>query len=170
MPLGTAVMVVEGVLRKLEGDAPIVAGVSLYSALRASFNLVLISGEPETERSKDHLDRFLTMNGMNKHQYIEYTSPVMREIHGSAGERVRQVSALRMKGFAVDVVVEPHPEIAAELFNAGYLVLHFMSPQYSRPEWRPDHPKAGPKDWDKLQEQVAHEAYMRSQDHRTNFS
>ncbi len=168
MPLGSAVVAVDGVLRKLEGDSPIVAGVALYRALINSFNVVLISGEPETDRAKDHLDRFLAMNGMNKHQHIVYANPWGNDMHGEVGERVRQVSALRLQGFVVDLVVEPDPGKAAALFNAGYMVLHFMHPQYSQPEWRPDRPEPG-RDWDNLREQVEREALLRAQDDRTHF-
>ena len=169
MPVGSAVVVIDGCLRKLEGDAPIVAGVALYHALKSSFNLVLISDEPETERSKDHLDRFLAMNGMNKHQHIVHANPWSKELHGEVDERVRQVTALRMSGFVVDLVVEPNPDKAAALFNSGYLVLHFMHPQYSRSEWRPDAPEPGPRDWDKLSAQVEREALLRAKDDRLGF-
>lgn len=168
MSLGTAVIAVEGVLRKLEGDSPIVAGVTLYAALTASFNVVLLSLDPETDRTREHLDRFLAMNGMNKHQHIVYTNETMLKIHGGVDERIRQVSTLRMSGFVVDLVVEAHPGKAAALFNAGYTVLNFMHPQYSRPEWRPDAPEQG-QDWAVLRERVEREAFIRAQDDRTRF-
>lgn len=145
------ILVLDGVLRKPDGHAPIMDGLKFYRALSGVYDIVLIL--PDEENSK----RWLLQYGVDKH--IAYS------IAGEHESRVHQVSRLRRQRHAVDLVVEPDPKIAAELHRAGFTVCVFACPSYGQIDWRPDEPSGIPS-WDQLADGVKQDQAFWAKDER----
>jgi hypothetical protein len=153
-----AAIVVDGVLRKPVGGTPIREGLSLYAGLCAAYNVVLLrTGEDDAE-----FDHFLVSENLYSHSNV---FPWI--ITGGADDVTRsmQVSRIRNSGYAVELVVEPNPVIAAALLHAGFNVLHFMHAAYARPDWRPDF-KSEQRPWDELVSEQQRVAKLRAADNR----
>lgn len=158
----TAAIVVDGVLRKPVGGTPIPAGVALYHALCAAFNVVLvIDGSAADEEELQH---FLDTEMLTTHGLIAYG---IRADLDAPRTRVMQAGRLRQAGYALDLIVEPDPVVSAYLFNAGNNVLHFMHAQYARPDWRPD-AESGQRNWADLVREETRAAQLRAEDNRIN--
>jgi hypothetical protein len=149
----TAAIAIDGVLRKPGLNTPIREGIKLYLTLAATYDIVLVSDQEQD----DSLQYWLSLNGVNKH--------VGRILWSDRGGRLDQLRSLRRTGGLVDLVVEPDPACAAELYQDGFTVLVFLSPQYARPEWRPD-AEDGIPSWEDLMERVKDDHGMYDGDER----
>lgn len=164
MALSTAIMPLEGVLRKPKtpGWTPIAEGFKLYESLCYNYSVCLLVDAEEREQ----VDRWLVVNGLQGHSIVEELATVEVTIYGEGDAKVRKIRDMKFSGFNVDLVVEPDPAVAATLINGGFCVITFTHPVYSLPEWRPDAPKRGPRNWDDLQQQIAEQAFLKATDMR----
>jgi len=146
----TCVIMINGVLRKIVGNDPIKPGIMMFSALASVFNVVLVGNN-----AADWL----------KEQGIEYD---MLVDEGSSPHD-NLVDTLRFSyGYNVELVVEPDPDQAADLFDAGYTVLGYMHPSYSHPSWRPGY-EGEMQGWADLAESVKQDRLLRVKDQRTDI-
>lgn len=157
MPQSSCVIVIPGVLMQIVSSAPIQTGIQLYHGLSETFNVLLV-----TDDNKEKTDYWLKLENLNKHGTVLYGE----ETQGS--QRLKQVSSLRVRGFSVDLVVEPDPVIAAELIRNGFSVCNFLHSQYSYPTWRPDF-EGKTRGWEEIQKQVEMDRYLKSHDERIKF-
>lgn len=148
----TAVVVINGVLRKIVGEDPIKPGVMLFTALASLFSTVLVGDRPRSDT--EWLDE----------QGIKYD--MLHAVSGMSHTEV--VNALRFDyGYNVSVVVEPDPEQAASLFDEGYTVLGYMHPSFSHPSWRPLHgPGSDAVPWTELRQVVMRDKLEKAAEER----
>ena len=151
---GTFVIVLDGVLRKVGTDAPNLQGTALYHSLASTSRVAVFCGP---DRAK--AEWFLRTNGMSKHAHLvpedEAISPV------NSGRRMGQITYLRSQSTNVEFVVEPDPDIAADLLRNGVPTLVYLHPQYTEPAFRPDY-DGTPTPWQSLVDEVAHQIDMRT--------
>lgn len=153
------VIVVEGVLQKLITTAPIAEGLQIYHGLSETFQILLVS-----DSDKETLDHWLQLENLNKHGIVIYNDGYLQNF--SAEERrVKQIYEIRNRGYAIDLIVEPDPVVAAQLLYRGFSVLNFLHTAYSHPEWRPDFEEKV-KPWSMLEEQVTKDIILRTGDKR----
>jgi hypothetical protein len=138
----TAVIAVDGVLRHPVSGTPIREGIKLYLTLADSYDIVIAADEDQGDELQDWLDR----NGVRKR--------LGQVLWRRDGGRIAQLEFLRQGGGLIDLVVEPDPAAAAVAYQQGFTVLMFLSPAYSKPEWRPDD-RPGIPAWDDLLERVS---------------
>jgi hypothetical protein len=156
---------VEGVLRKISGGAPIPEGLDLYYGLATRARLVLLTEDPEPAKKElGPLEYWLQTEGMREHARVIYTDAVGRELD-AAHNRLLQVNWARNWGYAVGLVIEPDPQVAAYLLLQGINVLLFCPAAYMMPSWRPDYHHE-PQPWAELAQRVEDEVYLRAADKR----
>lgn len=159
MAANTAVITLEGVIQKNVSYAPIPIGLSLYHSLASTFNVVLVSDSREKE-----VNHWLDLEGLNKHATVIY-SDFLLDNKTAQERRYAQIHALRARGFAVTIVVEPDPLVASFLLAKGYSVLNFLHSEYALPQWRPDFERQQ-KPWEEIVEEVNKQAALRAIDER----
>lgn len=149
----TTVVTVEGVLRKHTDGRPIVAGTSLVRKLQP------FAGQPEMV--------FLTSKDPAEvEEWLDAEHIAFDIVLGADEDRVAQMRRIRYEyGYPVDLVVEPDPDIAADLMAEGHTTMLFLHPAYSKPEWRPDH-KYARKTWDELKTMTVEDKQRRMTDVR----
>ena len=157
MARSSAVITIPGVLQKLVSAAPIQVGTQLYHGLAETFHLLLV-----TDDDKEKTDYWLQMENLNKHGVVLYGD---EKAQGS--QRIKQINTLRNRGFAIDLVVEPDPSLAAELLRNGYSVCNFLHSSYAYPSWRPDF-EGNRREWEKIREQVERDRLLKAADNRIN--
>lgn len=175
--MSAAAMTVNGVLRRLSGGTPIPVGRSLYYGLAAQFQLILLANHAS---EKDELQHWLELEGLNDHAMIIYPDAVAGELF-MPDRRYAQVTYARSQRFDLILTVDPDPAVTRLLFENGYTVMTFSHQSYALPEWRPDFNFAPYEindegilkeqlatPWDDLSEQVAHNAWLREKDKRTD--
>ena len=145
----TALIAIEGVLRKIVGGQPIPEGRRLYVSLANTGRIVLLG----TIEGPDE-DEWLELNGCVSHDFLLRTN-----------DSVFAADNLRREGYDVDLVVVPDPEEAQRLIAAGLNTMLFTHAQYSHPEWRPDTDR-GVQPWDDITKQVADLARAKAKDAR----
>jgi hypothetical protein len=150
----TAAITIPGVLMKIVTSAPIYEGLKLYHGLCESFNVVLL-----TDDDKEATDHWLSLEGLDKHGIVLYGESQ------EDGARLSQVNSLRLRGFAVDIVFEPDPSIAAQLLFNGYTVCNFLHRAYSYPSWRPDFEEKE-RPWEEIARQAERDRVARAKDKR----
>lgn len=147
-------MVIDGVLRKLVGGAPIPEGVRLYRSLRSTGRVVLI-GNPGSTDAAQVLD-WLELNGCTGHDFVDFE---VGQSHAS------MLNRLRRQGYDIDLVVEPDPGQAQEIITSGYNTLLFTHSQYAHPSWRPDTAK-GVRPWGDIVDLTEKLARLKAADER----
>jgi hypothetical protein len=121
MKTSTVAISIDGVLRKIIGNDPIPAGLILFKSLASQFAVVILTSKPGDPA---WLDEHGVKNDM--------------VIPAEGKSRLSVINELKFEfGYTIDLVVEPDPEQAAKLFEAGFAVLGFFHPYYSHPDWRP---------------------------------
>jgi hypothetical protein len=159
MPKPTAVVQVEGVLRKPVTSGVLETGRRLYHGLAGTFRIVLVTWETPVR-----LAPWLGMEGFDKHDHIVY--PVNWP-QARIPEWLNVARTLTLAyGYNTELVVVPDPGDAAVLLEHGYSTLLFTDAAYSLPEWRPDH-KAGVQPWDALVSEITTQRALREADKRT---
>lgn len=153
------VIVVEGVLQKIVTSAPIPAGLQIYHGLSETFQVLLVS-----DSEKDELDHWLRLENLNKHGIVLYNDDYLQNFSPEE-RRIKQIYEIRDRGYAVDLIIEPDPVVAAQLLYRGFSVLNFLHSAYSQPEWRPDY-EAAVKPWSQLEERVTKDIELRADDKR----
>jgi hypothetical protein len=125
----------DGVLRKRRNQDPIFEGMLMYRALN-EFNRVIAVTD-----NKDQADVwFKTKSLVHKIDDI-----FELEDKKAVNPGLRAVEVLRSRG-KVDLVVTDSADLAKDLLEVGVPVTVFLSPQYARPEFRPDG-RPGVKSW-----------------------
>lgn len=163
--IAVIVIVAEGVLINPVAQTPIVLGKKLYRAFCATERVLLISGETP----KDELEGWLFMEGMTGHAEVQYPDPIRD--HGTGwenwGHRVWQVNQLRKRGYDIEVIIEPDPQVCAHLLREGFNTMVFTHAAYAIPSWRPDY-EGAVRPWDELASEVGIQAVLRERDKRTS--
>lgn len=155
----TAVIQVEGVLRKPVAGGVADTGRRLYAGLRHAYRIVLVTEETD----RDYIGGWLATEGFNGFDHI---------VHGD--EPVRYVEgwwpsiALKLKlsyGYDTDLFAVTDPDDARSLIRAGFNTLLYTQAAYALPEWRPDH-KEGTRPWEELVTEVTTQRALRASDKR----
>jgi hypothetical protein len=154
------VFVLDGVMRY--NAAINVPGAEMYRSLSAHNRVAILCGE-----NKEEAEHFLRVNDFRTHAYVIEEDPTSSPT--KEGRRRDQISRLRQYGSHVELVLEPDPEIAADLFSWGVPTMVYLHPQYSRPSFRPDFGREV-KPWDTLVETIDYQTEMRTKDSRLAFS
>lgn len=143
-------------MQQLVTTAPIQIGIQLYHGLLSTFNVLLV-----TDDTKEKTDYWLRIENLNKHGAVLYGE----KTEASRIRRIKQVNTLRSRGYAVDLVIEPDPSIAAELLRNGYNICSFLHSSYAYPTWRPDF-EGEERGWEEIEKRVTVDKIMRSEDPR----
>lgn len=159
MHLPTAVMQVEGVLRKPVTGAVIESGWRLYHGLAGTYRLVLVTDDPDHQHSRD----WLGMEGFSKHDHIVYWDGRSAPEPDTWLDTARTLKLAY--GYDVDVIVLPDPKSAAALIRRGYSTLLLTQAAYALPEWRPDH-DPGLRPWADLAREIETQRRLRAADKR----
>lgn len=149
----TALVAIEGVLRKTMGGSPVPEGIRLYQALCATGQVVLLLDDWQ---AREQVTDWLELNGLVKHAFVDCAD---------GATHVYLANRLRRGGYDIDMVVEPDPWMASELIKRGYNTLLFTHSQYAHPDWRPDAGK-GIQSWQEIVDETAKQAIMRANDGR----
>ena len=150
--MSVALIVIDGVLRKLMGGAPIPEGIRLYRSLAQTGQVVLLSNSDDPgERD------WLELHGLINHGFVYSVPP--------GQSRSSQVNDLRRQGYGIDLVVVSVPDEAMALIATGLNTLLFTHAQFAHPNWRPDTDK-GVQPWSDITQQVADLARMKAKDER----
>jgi hypothetical protein len=149
----TALIAIEGVLRKTMGGSPIPEGIRLYRALCATGQVVLLLDD---WKIREQVEAWLELNGLVGHAFVSYAES---QTHLYLANR------LRRQGYDIDMVVEPDPWMASEMIKRGYNTLLFTHSQYSHPDWRPDAGK-GVQAWQDIVDETARQAILKAKDAR----
>lgn len=159
MPLSTAVIQVEGVLRKTVTRAPLDMGKRLYHGLAATYNLVLVTEDTDRTQAKT----WMAMEGFEKHAHIVFGDA---DVGRDSSHWLAIVKMLKLSyGYNIEYVVQPDPVEAAQLIKRGYNSLLVTNAAYALPEWRPDAwGKIQP--WSELVEEVIKDKQLRAADKR----
>lgn len=161
MPQPTAVIQIEGVLRKPVTGAVIDSGRRLYQGLASTYRIVLVSEGDD----RQYLGHWLGMEGFTKHDHIVYSED-WRTRHKERW--VATAGTLKTTfGYDVDLCVVPDPHDAAVLIEHGYNTMCFVQAAYALPEWRPDH-RQGVQPWLDLVGEVQRQQSLRADDKRMN--
>jgi hypothetical protein len=155
----TAVIQVEGVLRKPVTGAPIDTGRRLYHGLASTFRIVLVSDGDDRE----YLGHWLGMENFGKHDHIVYSGD-WRPRHEEQWVATAGVLKLQF-GYDTELFIVPDPHDAAALIRHGYNALLFVQASYALPEWRPDH-RQGVQPWEELMGEIAAQRTLRATDKR----
>jgi hypothetical protein len=174
--MAAAALTVNGVLRRVSGGAPIPMGYSLYYGLASQFQLILLANHSS---EREQLQHWLELEGLNDHAMIIYPDAVAGSVD-MPERRLGQVTYARSQRFDLTMTVDPDPAVTRLLFENGYTVMTFSHQEYSLPEWRPDYDFAPweiddngidkqqlATPWEQLSTQVAHNAWLREKDKRT---
>lgn len=156
MSSSTFVITVNGVLRHPRTKALNLQGMHLYRALATTGRLALLGDEDQ-----DGTEWFLRTNGLREHAYL--ITEEATDGPTPASRRLVQVARLRSKGYAIEAVIEPDPEVSAALLDAGIPVLTYLHPQYSTPSFRPDFDRTA-RPWDHLVSTVDYQIELRAND------
>lgn len=162
MPQPTAVLQVEGVLRKPITGATIDTGRRLYLGLSQFFRIVLVTDETDHDR----INTWLGMEGYARHDHVVYGDGLLRRMFPDDEPWLITANTLKVGyGYDLDLIVLPDPHDAAVLIKRGYNTLLFTQAAYAFPEWRPDHP-GGVKPWSDLETEILKGRAMRATDKR----
>jgi hypothetical protein len=141
------------------GSVIIPLGRQMFHAFCGVTQVGIISNETDPEI----LEHWLWLEGLSGYAAILPPDAIMSVQLSKADYRVWQVNQLHKKGYVIECVLEPEPDIASALLSAGYNVSLFLHAAYSVPSWRPDADNAV-KPWDTLADEVANMAAMRAYD------
>jgi hypothetical protein len=155
----TAVITLDGVLRKLMGSAPIPEGCRLYHALAATGSVVVLDDDIDHDRTDDWLE----LHGLVRHAFTDTSVFVPGTTVRTT--RVDRVNALRRQGYDIDIVVDPDPVVVLQLVSAGFTTVLFTHAQYAHPAWRPD-TDTGIRPWGDIVAATATLARMKAADTR----
>lgn len=156
----TAVLVVDHILRDAEHQHALDFGKRLYLGLSSVMGVALIA-EKMTESQYDY---FMKIEGLKKPPYV-FTSED-RFSPDPIEQRKAQLAKLRRLGCHIDFVIEPDGHVAVELITAGYKVLSFIQPLYSRSDFRPDY-RSETMPWDQLVAELEQQRLLKASDPRT---
>ncbi len=149
----TALVAIEGVLRKTMGGSPVPEGIRLYRSLAATGQVVLLLDD---WKIREQVDAWLELNGLVQHAFVSYAE---------GQSHLYLANRMRRQGYEIDMVVEPDPWMASEMIKSGLNTLLFTHSQYSHPSWRPDAGK-GIQAWQSIVDETARQAALKALDAR----
>jgi hypothetical protein len=147
-------MIVEGVLREPNSEAPIAEGFTLYRGLCESSRLYLVSAlwtSPEMARW------LFSRNTEQRHVGFQAAAT------SSPQDRLNALA--RIATWFPALVLESDPACAFELLRAGYPTMLFARPTYRAEQWRPDS-AGGPAPWDSIAAEMQRQEDLRYTDKR----
>ena len=145
----------DGVLRKHTDKSPIFEGLNLYKGMNEVNRVVVLTED------KEKAEVWFKSNTLNaKLDDIVGPSTIV-----SDNPRLQQVLDNQSKG-KVELVVTDDSDLAKDLLELGITTLVFISPKYSRPEFRPD-AKEGVKSWLNIIDELDRQQGLYSEDPRT---
>lgn len=156
---GYAVIGIEGVLARVADGAlitsqPIPAGVTLYATLRRNYKIALLA----YERNEAKIVHWLRSNHVTDYTTLLAGGPGL-----PVDQRAAQIRELRLRGYALDLVIDASPAVVAKAMHAGVTSLLFASPKYARPEFRPDAPR-GIREWADIEGEMDLQREFRAQE------
>lgn len=155
----TVAVVLEGVIAREVGEGTIPQGLRLYAGLMEIYKVALITDREDVEVVR----HWLRVNGLDKHPYLITTD--LKDPLDPGERRMAQISRLRRAGCAVELLIEPNPQVAAHVMRQGIAVLNYLHPNYSNPRFRPDF-REEITPWSDLVEEVERQRALREQDQR----
>ena len=149
----------------LHGFHPVVDGIRLARALRASYQLVLAT----TQADAASVEFWLKINGMGKPSFHESLSYKEERWTDLADEDLleRQAAALRSSGADLNLVISSDPQAVLQVSAAGFPCLFFVNPTYRWAAYRPDN-KRLPKPWQDIDDEIVRQREMKATDPRLN--
>lgn len=135
-------MTIDGVLRQQLGAGPIAAGIQLYHNLYANNRLMLMSLHREVD------DVWLQDQDLTGYALLKQIDK--RDL--ADGTLTYTIGQLRSAG-PLQLVIAADPSQLTPLFTQGLTVVSWFSPEYARPNWRPDF-EGTPRPWDTLVDEV----------------
>lgn len=139
-------IVVEGILKQPNNEAPIISGLLLYKSLVKTHRISLIFDGA----GKNIIHHWLLKNGIVEHTgeiYVETTDPT--EI---GPRRIAQVQRLTRNG-PLAMVIESDVEAAVSLLEKQIPTLLYLHPSFTHHEHRPDY-KGSPKPWNDVVDEL----------------
>lgn len=161
---GQALITIDGVLADQGDESSFAAskflpeGVLIYKALASITKIVLVSLQPEREKTK--VEYWLKAHGLQEHVRVIYDpSPddLERGLEMVVGE-VRRSGAL-------DVAIEADSQRAARLVHHGVPTLVFGRPAYTRGEFKPGTERTA-RPWQEVIEELDAQRGMNTEDER----
>lgn len=157
-----AAIAVEGVLAGSTKDRklgqPIQSGVRLYNALRKSYKIVLLTLQDDP----DVVSRWLTLADIR--EYGSVMGPV--RVAEFIDTRRDQLAELRVLNYDVELFVDASPRFVAHGLHLGVTSLLFGSPEYARPEFRPD-ARQEIREWGTIEAELATQQRLRGKQPET---
>jgi hypothetical protein len=145
---------IDGVLRGRNNE-PISNGIILVGQLSAYNTLSFM-----TELTTAEAEQWINVNKIVDYDYLIDSSVGL--VDEPLGER--QIRLARSKG-NVDIFLTNNPTMWAYAFDQGITSIMFGVPSYTRPEFRPDAPKAV-RAWSDIEAAVAKQNELRTKDAR----
>ena len=145
---------IDGVLKD-QNDTPIRTGVIMASTLTAYNRLTYISDTSEDE----------ALRWLDTHKIVDFDQIVDSSV-ALVDEDLykRQITFARAKG-PVELFITADPSHWVYAFDQGIPSVLFGSPEYSRPEFRPDAPKRV-RSWTDVEAAIDKQNALRTQDLR----
>jgi len=145
----------DGVLRGGAGDL-VTDGLLLYRSMKVLGRVVLI-----TEMDRPLAEVWCMMHNLG--DYDDLLDPSVL-VDPAENVKYRQIAVARSRG-PITMYVDADPTVVAEALRMGITSLLFSSPQYSRPEFRPDAPKEIRR-WDDIVSERTRQQAMKAVDAR----
>ena len=145
----------DGVLRGDTGDL-IIDGLMVYRAFKVLGRVTLFTDLP-----RSMAEVWLIMHGMPDFDDLIDSSV---RIDPKEPLRYRQIAVTRSNG-PINMYIDADPSVVAEAMRLGIPTMLYSSPQYVRPEFRPDAPK-GVRKWDDLVNERSRQQAMKAVDPR----
>lgn len=149
------VLSLDGVLRSDTGDL-VTDGLFMYRSMKVLGRVILL-----TSMDRQMAEVWLMMHNMSDYDELIDSSVALDP---SEKLRHRQLAVARTRG-EITMYVDADPSMVAESLRLGITSLLFSSPQYSRPEFRPDAPK-GVRRWDDLVGERTRQQALKAADYR----
>jgi len=149
------VLNINGVLRDSSGVLK-TDGLILYKMIKATCRVVLL-----TDMSLEMAQAWLAMNHIS--DYDDIVGPV----YGLEDYDliIRQIELARSQG-EITYLVDADPSVVTEALRQGICSLLFVSPIYSRPEFRPDAKKGFRRGWSQITEEKNKQLALKAADNR----
>jgi hypothetical protein len=153
----------DGVVKD-QNDTPIPTGVLMVSTLTVYNRLTYL-----TSGTREDAQRWLNVN-----KIVDFDNIIDKRV--SLVEEPlseRQIKYARSQG-PIELLITANPATWKFAFELGIPVVLFASPDYTRPEFRPDAPKRQ-RSWDEIERAIKAQNELRTQDARlsraevTNF-
>ena len=151
---------VEGFLTEgtdLRNSPPIQSSRILFDTLKATYQVVFLSTEP---------DQVLVRSWLKKEHFLKYATVFCRpasSILTPVDWKMAQVRELQADGWSIAYFMDTDPQAVEAAFLEGLPSLLMASPHYARPEWRPDTTHAV-RPWDTLVSTLEKENLLRVQE------